>query len=119
RVRQKPLAWLGRRVVALANPCPLALLPGQLERGLEEVHEQPHRRVEPGQGRRGRPSFQASVAHDATHHSAVLLLDKGLVVLAIGPAARERDPSRLAVIADGSFMNTLSLSVSNPSRSKG
>src|SRR5215217_7898546 len=54
-----------------------------------------------GRAGAGRPSFQASIAHNATHHGAVLLLDKGLVVLAIGPAARERDPGRLAIIADG------------------
>src|SRR3954462_9867711 len=80
RVRQKPLAGRRWRMVALADPCPLALLPGQLERGLEDVHEQPHRRVEPGQSRRGRQPLQASIAHDAADHGAVLLLDEGLVV---------------------------------------
>ena len=46
RVRQQPLAGRGRRVVALAHPGAVALLLRQLERGLEEVHEQPHRRIE-------------------------------------------------------------------------
>src|SRR3954470_23364817 len=89
------------RMVALADPCALALLPGQLERGLEDVHEQPCRRVEPGQSRRGRQPLQASIAHDAADHGAVLLLDEGLVVFAIGSTAREGDALRLAVIPYG------------------
>ncbi len=44
RVRQQPLARRRRRVVALAHLRPVARLLRQLERGLEEVHEQPHRR---------------------------------------------------------------------------
>src|SRR3954447_15049908 len=101
RVRQEPLAGRRWRMIALADPCALALLPGQLERGLEDVHEQPCRRVEPGQSRRGRQPLQASIAHDAADHGAVLLLDEGLVVFAIGSTAREGDALRLAVIPYG------------------
>src|SRR3954451_16752431 len=101
RVRQEPLAGRRWRMIALADPCALALLPGQLERGLEDVHEQPCRRVEPGQSRRGRQPLQAAIAHDAADHGAVLLLDEGLVVFAIGSTAREGDALRLAVIPYG------------------
>src|SRR3954447_20035626 len=101
RVRQEPLAGRRWRMIALADPCALALLPGQLERGLEDVHEQPCRRVERGQSRRGRQPLQASIAHDAADHGAVLLLDEGLVVFAIGSTAREGDALRLAVIPYG------------------
>ena len=54
RVRQQPLAGRRRRMIALADARPVALLLRQLERGLEEVHEQPHRRIEFRQ-RRARP----------------------------------------------------------------
>ena len=84
-----------RRVVALADEGALPSLLGELERRLEEVHEQPHRPVEPRQGfGRGEP-LEPPVAHHPPHDGAVLLLDVGLVVLAIGPRAGERDPRRL------------------------
>src|SRR4051812_10427128 len=76
RVRQEPLAGRRWRMIALADPCALALLPGQLERGLEDVHEQPCRRVEPGQSRRGRQPLQASIAHDAADHGASWAIDR-------------------------------------------
>ena len=47
-IRQQPLAGRGRRMVTLADTGALAPLRRQLERGLEEVHEQSRRRVEPG-----------------------------------------------------------------------
>src|SRR6476659_4859310 len=72
-VRGEPLAGRCRRVIALANPRALALLLGQLERRLEEVHEQPHRRIKTRQGCCGRHSLQAPIAHDAADHGPVLL----------------------------------------------
>ena len=47
-IREQPLAGRGRRMVTLADTGTIAPLRRQLERGLEEVHEQSRRRVEPG-----------------------------------------------------------------------
>ena len=47
-IREQPLAGRGRRMVTLAGTGTIAPLRRQLERGLEEVHEQSRRRVEPG-----------------------------------------------------------------------
>jgi hypothetical protein len=56
-------------------------------------------------------------------HTTVYIYDERhsphLVVLAIGTAAREFHIRGEAIIRTVSFMNTLSLSVSNPSRPKG
>ncbi len=60
----------------------------------------------------------ANGAEGSPHHGPVLLLDPGLVVLAIRPASRERY-SRRVTDCTVSFVNTLSLSVSNPSGGKG
>ena len=88
-------------MVALRHLRPVAHLPGQLERGLEEVHEQANRPIEPAQRRRCLKAHVAPVARDAPDHSAVLLLHPRLVVLAIRPAAGERDPGRRAVVPHG------------------
>src|SRR2546423_675344 len=88
-------------MIALAYPRALALLLGQFERRLEKIHEQPHRRVEPRQRRCNLQSLQTATAHNTANHSAVLLLDEGLIVLAIGSATREDDTRYLTVVAHG------------------
>ena len=78
-------------VVALVHPRALAALLDESERRLEEVHEQPHRPVQSGQRGGGLDALEAAVSDHPAHDGAVLLLDPGLVVLAVGPRARERD----------------------------
>ena len=84
RVRDQTLMRRQRRMIALPDASAVPLLPGKLEGRLEEVHEQPHGSVEARQGLRGGKPLQTSVAHHPPHDRAVLLLDVGLVVLAIG-----------------------------------
>lgn len=86
-------------MIALVHARTVAMLLGQLERGLEEVHEQARRRVKFGQ-RNGRlQPLEATIADQAAHNRSVLLLHPCLVVLPIGSAARERDIAGGAVIA--------------------
>ena len=88
-------------MIALAHARSVALLLGQFEGGLEKVHEQPHRRVEPRERRCGLQSLKTTIAHNMANHSAILLLHKGLIVLAIRPATREYDTRRLTIVVDG------------------
>src|SRR5262249_7101782 len=44
-VRHQPLTGCRWGVIAFPDQCPIARLGGQLEGGLEEIHEQPHRSV--------------------------------------------------------------------------
>ena len=71
-------------MIALSDLRPLPLLGEQLERWLEKIHEQPHGRVEPRQNCRSFQTLQATVAYDPANYCAVLLLDEGLVIFAIG-----------------------------------
>lgn len=96
-VRQQPLARCRRRQIALRDPRAVACLLGQLERRLEEVHVQPHGAVQLGKRLPGDRPRVAVVAHEPTHHRAVLLLDPRLVVLAVGPGTGELDAAVLAV----------------------
>ena len=82
-------------------PCAVTRLRGQLERGLEEVHEQAHRGIQSRQRGCGFQAVEAVIADGAAHHSAILLLHPSLLVLAMGTAARELDPNLLAIIANG------------------
>jgi len=88
-------------VIALSDRPAVARLFRQLERGLEEVHEQAERRIEPCQRRRCAQPLVASVANRVPNDRAVLLLDPGLVVLAIRTASRELHARCLAVVPHG------------------
>jgi len=88
-------------VIALPDYCPIPRLRGQLEGGLEEIHEQPHYGIQARQRRRGFQTFEGPRADHAAHDSAILLLHPSLVILAIGAAARELDPDLLAIIPNG------------------
>src|ERR1700731_1907959 len=88
-------------VIALPDQCAVTRLCGQLERGLEEIHEQAHRGVQARQCRRGFQTLEAAIADGAAHDCAILLLHPRLVVLAIGTAARELDPGLLAIVPNG------------------
>src|SRR5437588_5487500 len=98
-VRQEPLTGCRRGVIALPDQCAVTRLRGQLERGLEEIHEQPHRGIQSRQRGCGFQTLKAAIADGAAHDCAILLLHPGLVVLAIGAAARELDPGLLAIIS--------------------
>src|SRR5438874_1434605 len=100
-VRDPSLTRCRRGMVALPDQCPVTHLSGQLERGLEEIHEQPHRGIQARQRRRGFQTLEPPIANRATHDRAILLLHPGLVILAIGAAAGELDPDLLAIISNG------------------
>jgi hypothetical protein len=85
-------------MIALAHPCSVATLLGQFERRLEKVHEKPHGRVEPHQRRCGFQALESTITHDSTNDRAILLLDKRLIIFAIGPATREHHTHRLTII---------------------
>src|ERR1700739_1214955 len=76
-------------------------LRGQLERGLEEVHEQAHRGIQSRQRGCGFQTLEAAIADGGAHDRAILLVPPSLVVLAIRAAARELDPGLLAIISNG------------------
>lgn len=81
-------------MITLAHAGAVPLLCGQLEGGLEEVHEQPHRRIELRQGCGGFKPLQPAIADDAAHHGTVLLLDKSLIILAVGAGKGRRHRPR-------------------------
>ena len=87
--------------MALPYPRTLARFLRQLERGLEEVHEQPHSRIEMGECGRCLQPFEPPIADHAAHNRAVLLLDPGLIILAIRAAARELDTGDPAILLHG------------------
>ena len=87
--RQQARARRLRRRVALPNTAAVARLLRQLERRLEDVHEQARRRVEAGQRLGCRHALQAAVPDHPANDGAVLLLDPGLVVLPIRPGPCE------------------------------
>ena len=88
-------------MIAFRDLRPVASLCRELERGLEEIHEQPHRPIQARQYRRRLQTLKASIADCPPDHGPVLLLDPRLVVLSIGTAARELDPRGEAVISHG------------------
>src|SRR6516162_691115 len=100
-VRQQSLTGCSRGVIALPDLRPITRLRGQLERGLEEIHEQPHRGIQSRQRGRRFQALEAAIADRATHDRAILLFHPSLVVLAIGTAARELDRHLLAIIPNG------------------
>src|SRR5271156_1844938 len=73
----------------------------QLERGLEEVHEQTRSAVQSGDRLCGGNALETTVAQQLAHDSAVLLLDPRLVVLPPRPRASEFDPMSETVIDQG------------------
>ena len=85
-------------MIPFAHLRAVPFFPGELERGLESVYEQPRSRIEIGQYAGSCHAFEPPIADDAAHDRTVLLLDMGLVVLAIRPAAREHDPFGQTVI---------------------
>ena len=99
-VREKPIAWCGRRVVQLLHARAVARLGLEFERRLEEVDVQPRAGVQLRQGLRRFGTAQAAVAHQPPHDGAVLLLDPGLVVLLVGARACLHELTGLAVVED-------------------
>ena len=101
RVRQQSLMRRGGRVIPLSDRPAVARLFGQLERGLEEVHEQAEQSIEPRQCRRGVQPLVAPVADGVPNPCTVLLLDPGLVVLAIRTTPCELHTRVPAVVLHG------------------
>ena len=89
RIRDEALVWRQRRMVPLADQRAVPLLLGEPEGRLEVVHEQAHGLVEMRKGFGCLQAFEAPISDHASHHGAILLFDMGLIVLAIGPCARE------------------------------
>jgi hypothetical protein len=71
-------------MVALGHPSTFAVLFRQLEGRLEEVHEQTRGAVQSRNGLSGSNTSETAVGEELAHHSAILLLDPSLVVLAVG-----------------------------------
>jgi len=67
---------------------------------LEEVHEQPHRGIQTRQQRRRFQALEPAIAGHPADNGAILLFDPGLVVLAIGTAARELDADLCTIISN-------------------
>lgn len=65
RIRQQSLAGRRRAMITLVHAGAVPLLCGQLEGGLEEVHEQPNRRIELRQGCGGFKPSSPAIADDA------------------------------------------------------
>lgn len=82
---QEPLAWSLWRMITLCHKRAVSAFLRQLERRLEEVHEQPGCLIEAGnRPRRGKP-LKSLVAKKLSYDCAVLLLDRRLVVFPIRP----------------------------------
>src|SRR4051812_43435052 len=94
---QEALAWRGRLVVLLLHLGPLTRLGLELERRLEVIHIQSQGLIELPENLSCNDPRETLVAHDSPNDGAILLLDPGLVVLLIGPRARERKLLFLAV----------------------
>ena len=85
-------------MVALGHMSPFAVLLSELERGLEEVHEQTRRAVKACNGLRGSNALETTVTQQLAHDSAIFLLDPSLIVLAIRSRASEFDPVAEAIV---------------------
>ncbi len=68
-------------MVTLHYSSPNALFGGQLERRLEEVHEEPSRCIEPSQNTYGGEAFKSAVSDKTSDNGTILLFDPGLIVL--------------------------------------
>src|SRR5205807_7623680 len=88
------LGW----VVALGDLSALAVLLGELEGRLEEVHEQSRSATQARDGLGGRYPLKAAIAQELPHDRAVLLFDPSLVVLAVRARARELDTTVQAIL---------------------
>jgi len=86
---QDPLVRREGGVIVLADVAADPLFAQELADGAEEVVRQAEQAVEALQDSLGRAGAIAVVAHEAADDEAVALLDPGLIVLAIGAAARE------------------------------
>src|SRR6266545_6579336 len=97
RRREQTRTWRLRRVIPLAHARADALLLRELERRLEEVHEETRRRVHPRKRLPRRDAFEPPVPDEATDDGSVLLFDPCLIVFTIGSRAGELDASVGAV----------------------
>src|ERR1700722_2440430 len=80
---QEAFAWGQWRMIALGHLCAVAMLLGELEGRLEEVHEQPGGSIEARDCPCGRQSFEAPVTQKLPYDGSVLLLDPRLVVFSV------------------------------------
>ena len=101
---QQPITGGLRRMIAFGHLSALAMLLRQLERGLEEVHEQTRSSVQSGDRLRGGNALESAVAQELAHDSAVLLLDPGLVILSVRSGARKLNLI-LATVFQNGFIN--------------
>ena len=99
-VLHQPIAGCGWRAVPLDDPGAVPSFLHQLERRLEVVHVPSHRPVQVGHGLSGHRAGVAVMTDEVADHGAVLLLDPGLVVLAVGPGPGELDAPLGAVLGE-------------------
>jgi hypothetical protein len=85
-------------MIPLGDLSALAMLCSQLERGLEEVHEQSRGVIQARDCLGGRNALEAPIPEELAHDGAIFLLDPGLVILAIRTRAGELDPTVEAVL---------------------
>src|SRR5260370_17982812 len=86
-----------RRAVGFADVCAVALFSDQLERRLEEVHEQAHWAIEFCKQRSCLEPLETPITDHSSDHGSVLLFDERLVVLAVRSATREDNVRLLAI----------------------
>lgn len=84
-------------MIALSHLRTVALLGGQFERGLEEVHEQPGCPVEARDRPGCRQAFKAPITQELPYNGPIFLLYPGLVVLTVRPPAGEFDAVTKAI----------------------
>src|SRR5208337_433410 len=84
-------------VVPLLDLGPLSGLRLQFERWMEIIHIQANCPIQASQALTGDQAREAVVAHEPANHRAILLFDPGLIVLLIGPRARELEMLFLAI----------------------
>ena len=70
-------------MVAFGDLSTFAVLLGEFERRLEEVHKQSRCAIQACNSLGGRNALEATIAQELAHDCAVLLLDPSLVVLAV------------------------------------
>ena len=79
-------------VVLLDDLCADARLAAQLERRLQHVGVDTGCRVQPGHGADGLQAFEAAIANQPSHDGSILLLDPGLIVLAVSTRPGDLKP---------------------------
>jgi len=89
---EHPLAGGPGGVVLLDDRAANATLAAERADKAEEVVLQAEEAVQPLQDGKGGPGAVAVVADEATDEEPVALLDPGLIILAVRPAAGEADP---------------------------